>query len=206
MDYTVSFSKEMVRDFDELVTLAAEVWSDCKPSLGDIRVMAGNAASYGSYAAKCHTHIGVIEFPVANKFSIVELQGRELAWKCREAGRGTFMHELGHSAVHTAQQEPWSGLPQIGPTTHTCRSWLWICTTAWKHFHGESPTPADIVKDCRGDGKKKWVDCLRSFDPFTKPPKAISSKRNCDCCGEEYLPKRSTSKFCSTKCRVYFNS
>jgi len=34
-------------------------------------------------------------------------------------------------------------------------------------------------------------------------PKVVHSDRPCDQCGTPYTPLRTTSKFCSTKCRVY---
>jgi hypothetical protein len=33
----------------------------------------------------------------------------------------------------------------------------------------------------------------------------VPVKRSCQHCHREYVPKRSTSRFCSTKCRVYWN-
>lgn len=204
--YVVSFQPKLAEQIDHHVQLASEVWADAKADYNRVSITAGNYAGFGSYDARCHAS-GTIEFPIGNASSLLAVNAkRQLVVADGVDDRrffGVLLHEIGHHVVNSARVQPWDGIRGISSSTHLCGSWLWICCTAWNHFHKLEINPATVAGSVMGN-RDAWVDALRHFSPFAKPP-ALNPVPTCRHCGCEFQPKRSDAKFCSARCRVAAN-
>ena len=186
--------------------MAQKIWKTAKaePSI-PVRVAAGNYAGYGKYVARCHS-TGVIEFPVGNSFSVLQLVGNEITFRGdQNEYLGTLLHEIGHHIVNTAATTPWAGFRDGGASTHLKKEWLWICHTGWSYFHDDVPSIAAMVAVLKsGDRKKRdlMVDALTHFNPYTAPPVFKLRQAKCEHCDEPLDGKRRGARYCGTSCRV----
>lgn len=206
MTYCIRFSDELEKATNDHVRLAKKIWKAAKADSSiPVRVAAGNYAGYGKYVARCHKS-GVIEFPVGNSFSVLQLVGNEITFKGdQNEYLGTLLHEIGHHIVNTATVKPWDGLRDGGASTHLRAEWLWICFTGWSHFHDDVPPIAVMVAVLKsGDRKKRgaMVDALTHFNPYTPPPVFKLQQIKCEHCDTPIKGKRRGARFCGTSCRV----
>ena len=206
MTYCIRFSQELEAATNNQVRLARKIWNEAKadPSI-PVRVATGNYAGYGKYVARCHPS-GVIEFPVGNSFSVLQLVGNEVTFRDDKFEYlGTLLHEIGHHIVNTANVEPWDGGLKGGLSTHLRAEWLWICHTGWSYFHDEVPTIANMIAalKCKGtEDRKTMVDALTTFNPYTAPPMFETPVIVCEHCKAPIVGKRRGAKYCGTSCRV----
>jgi len=206
MTYCIRFSQDLETATNEHVRLAQKIWKTAKADSSiPVRVAAGNYAGYGKYVARCHS-TGVIEFPIGNSFSVLQLVGNEITFKGdKYEYLGTLLHEIGHHIVNTAAAKPWDGFRDGGASTHLRTEWLWICHTGWSHFHDDVPPVAAMIAVLKsGDRKKRgaMVDALTHFNPYTAPPVFKLQQIKCEHCDTLIVGKRRGARFCSTSCRV----
>jgi hypothetical protein len=202
MQYVVQFHADLAKQLNQQVALAKRIWHEALPTLQGIRIAAGNYAGYGGYLARCHAG-GIVEIPIGNARSLLEFdKDNQLvhAYADERQLLGTLLHEIGHHVVNTAQHQPWSGNIQVGSSTHHTAAWVWICCTGWNHVSGTSINPHEFARAVKQD--KEMGRWLHGFNPHFPPPPVASLKTKCLQCEELFKPKRSDSKYCSTKCRV----
>ena len=206
MTYCIRFSQELETATNEHVRLAQKIWKNAKADSSiPVRVAAGNYAGYGKYVARCHS-TGVIEFPVGNSFSVLQLVGNEITFRGdQNEYLGTLLHEIGHHIVNTASAAPWEGFRDGGASTHLKKEWLWICHTGWSHFHDDVPTVAAMIAALKSGGTKQreaMVSALTTFNPYTAPPALKIKFATCGHCNAPLKGKRRGAKYCGTSCRV----
>ncbi len=206
MTYCIRFSQELEKATNDHVRLAKRIWKKAvADSAVPVRVAAGNYAGYGKYVARCHS-TGVIEFPIGNKFSVLQLVGNEITFRGdQNEYLGTLLHEIGHHIVNTAAAKPWEAIRDGGSSTHFKKEWLWICHSGWSYFHDEVPTTAAMVAVLKsGEPKQRraMVNALTAFNPYTAPPVFEVQQAKCEHCDASLKNKRRGARYCGTSCRV----
>lgn len=206
MTHCIQFSDDLETAANRQIALCLSLWSQAKPRPDrPVRIVAGNYAGYGAYVARCHPS-GVIEFALGNRFAVVRLSGSEITFRGRlQAFLSVLTHEVGHHVVQTARFHPWTKLPPCGSSTHLCRPWIWICCTAWAHYHQETPSPAAIADALLGEEnavRRRVIRALERFDPFEQPPLPTEPDPRCEYCGTSLQEKRRGARYCGTRCRV----
>lgn len=205
INHVVQFDDAVANEINQHVQLAGDIWHEAVPDLSEIRFTAGNYAGYGRYGARC-LKSGIVEIPIGNRFRLLTIDSNNrLVHPCEDRQRllGIVLHEIAHHVVTTSVTNPWTGGPQIAASTHLCKSWLWICSTGWNHFHNLNLSASQIVESAKLD-RDLWTDALTHFNPYRLPPNLATPKTMvCSQCGVQFIPSRHDAKFCSAKCRVY---
>jgi len=212
-DIFYTFTDETKNMISGTIPIAKKIWGELD---FNIKVSAGNYAAYGHYMGRYHTASKVIELPTNESFAAVKMTPDGYAVCDEDILVGLILHELGHHVERVQDPELWEHL-NAGYTTHSRPSWCWVCAKGWHYYYPDlAITPEELAQgiklDLRLTNGDRFVNKeLSHFMPNYSPEKFITklrkdlnrkSKKTCGHCNEFYTPKRSTSHFCSDKCRV----
>ena len=206
MNRYLGFTSQAVKVIDSAFDKAEEIFGDCK--FNQVRVGAGNTASYGDYIAHYFPHGQYIEFPVANHFSPLEITADGIEVTNEERLFGIMLHELGHHIEISHDPAAWAHIKTGKSSTHGRPSWAWVVGIYWNHFFPEyGITPENIAFALRR--KIITAETLATWEPNRTPPDRLRAGNiyaattiECGTCGTLFRPARKTAQFCSTKCRV----
>lgn len=169
----------------EAVDISRELFADCDPNLADdfLKILPGNYAGYGAYAAIAHSAIGAVEIPLGNQSSPLTLTSAGVSFRSgnrdfRKVLLGLAIHELGHVAVATSRVQPWADW-EGGDSTHSSAAWCWVTTQGWRWHHGWEGDPEQLGRyaatAAHYDGGPDYgaegtvASILSSWSPFMDP-------------------------------------